>query len=101
MANFFKEYSAYLRDNPKGYWFRAKWFGWGWVPATWQGWLITALYILVVISFSMTIDEGSPTRELMFTFVLPLVLATASFIHIAYRTGEKPQWNWGRPKDKK
>jgi hypothetical protein len=25
-------------------WFKAKNYGWGWYPITWQGWLITGLY---------------------------------------------------------
>jgi len=35
-----KEYIAYLKDNPQGYWFKAKLYGWGWDPAIWQGWLV-------------------------------------------------------------
>ena len=27
-----KEYIAYLKDNPQGYWFKARLYGWGWVP---------------------------------------------------------------------
>ncbi len=27
------------------YWFKAKNYGWGWYPATWQGWLILAGFI--------------------------------------------------------
>ena len=27
-----KQYIAYLKDNPQGYWFKAKLYGWGWVP---------------------------------------------------------------------
>ena len=28
-----KEYIAYLKDNPQGYWFKARLYGWGWAPA--------------------------------------------------------------------
>lgn len=27
----------YLKDNPEGYWFKRKLYGWGWTPAKWQG----------------------------------------------------------------
>jgi hypothetical protein len=33
----FKKYIEYLKDNPQGYWFKRKVWGWGWTPVTWQG----------------------------------------------------------------
>lgn len=80
-------------------WFKRKLYGWGWYPASWQGWLVTAVYILVVLAAAMTIDDNSPVNEVMFTFVLPAVISTILFIRIAYRTGEKPRWQWGPPDD--
>jgi len=91
-------YIDYLKDNPEGYWFKRKIFGWGWTPATWQGWAITIVYLVIVIGFALTIDENSPGSELIFTFFLPFVLLTLAFIRIAYKTGEKPKWTWGFPK---
>lgn len=89
-----------MRDNPKGYWFKRKVYGWGWVPVTWQGWAVTLLYLVIIIAMAFTIDEQSPPNEVMFTFILPLVLLTFSLIAIAYRTGESPRWQWGLPKEK-
>jgi len=34
--------------NPKTYWFARKTFGWGWTPASWQGWLVTAGFLVIV-----------------------------------------------------
>ena len=68
---FVKQYLEYVRDNPQGYWFKAKIYGWGWVPARWQGWLVIAVYVAALIAFAGTIDENSSLREVMFTFVLP------------------------------
>lgn len=73
-----KNYINYLKDNPSGYWFKRKLYGWGWTPATWQGWIITCIYIGLVILLALTIDENSPTREIVFTFVLPVFLVTIS-----------------------
>lgn len=89
------KYIRYLQDNPQGYWFKAKLYGWGWVPATWQGWLLTLVYVLVVILLAMTIDENSPAREVVFTFILPAVILTITFVRICYKKGEKPSWHWG------
>ena len=27
-------------------------FGWGWQPSTWQGWLVTAVYLAAVLGCS-------------------------------------------------
>ena len=96
--NIFREYINYLKDNPEGYWFKRKLYGWGWTPSSWQGWLIVSLYVFLIIIFSLTIDENSPLQEIMFTFVLPVVLLTVALVRIAYKKGEKPKWMWGLPK---
>ena len=90
-----KEYIRYLKDNPQGYWFKAKLYGWGWDPATWQGWLVLLVYIMAVALFALTLDENSPPREVVFTFILPTVLLTATLLRICYKKGEKPRWQWG------
>ncbi len=95
-----KEYLNYLRDNPEGYWFKRKLYGWGWTPATWQGWSIIFLYLVLVILLALTIDKNSPGKEVMFTFVLPVVLLTIALIRVCYRKGEKPKWQWGISKDR-
>jgi len=93
-----QEYIEYLKDNPKGYWFKARVYGWGWTPATWQGWVTTAGYIVLVLFFALTIDKESPFREVMFTFILPVLFLTLTFIRICYKKGEKPHFSWGFPK---
>ena len=95
--NIFKKYSEYLRDNPEGYWFKRKLYGWGWTPARWQGWVVLVVYIIGVMAFAFTIDENSPSREVMFTGILPIILLTIALIRICYKKGEKPRWQWGGP----
>ncbi len=92
----FKKYTAYIKDNPEKLWFKRKLYGWGWTPATWQGWLCTFLYVIFVLGFSLMIDENSSPNEIVFTFVLPVVLLTVAFIRLAYKKGEKPRWQWGK-----
>ncbi|MEK7501637.1 MAG: hypothetical protein AAB629_01810 [Patescibacteria group bacterium] len=92
----FKNYIKYLKDNPEGYWFKRKLYGWGWVPVTWQGWLIVFGYVGLVILFALTIDIISLDSDIIFTFILPVALLTAVLISIAYKKGEKPSWRWGQ-----
>ena len=97
-----KEYINYLKDNPQGYWFRAKLYGWGWTPAKWQGWLVILVYIALILTLVFTREDaipGNPDSGSNFlVFGLPIVLLTAVLIFICYKKGEKPRWQWGPPK---
>lgn len=94
----FERYVEYLKDNPEGYWFKRKLYGWGWTPVKWQGWLVTLGFIAFIIWQSVLlaqIEEPSDT-DIMLFFTL-LVLCVALLIVICFRTGEPPAWQWGFP----
>ena len=86
----------------KKFWFRAKTYGWGWVPVSWEGWLVVALYALCVFVYiRSTVDralDGSGSGVPLYYHVL-FVLATCILIGVSYRKGEKPCWRWGKKKD--
>lgn len=90
-----KEHLDYLKDNPQGYWFKRKLYGWGWTPARPQGWLVILGYVLSVIAVSFIVDEVSSGMEIVLTFVLPVTLLTIILIGICYKKGERPRWQWG------
>ncbi len=98
----FKELIEYCKDNPKGYWFKRKVYGWGWTPVRWQGWLVTLVYIALISIILVTREDvipGNPDSGSNFlTFALPIILLTAALIFIAYKKGERPKWQWGLPK---
>jgi len=98
--NFFSPYVKYVKDNPERYWFKRKLFGWGWMPATREGWIVILLYSIGVLFFAFMLDESSTPREMVFTVIVPIVLLTAIFLAITYKKGEKPRWQWGLPKEK-
>ena len=97
-----KEYIAYLKDNAKGYWLKRKLYGWGWLPAKWQGWCVVLLYILLILSLVLTREKdipGNPDSGSNFlTFELPIIILTTLLIIVAYKKGEKPSWQWGKSK---
>jgi uncharacterized membrane protein YhaH (DUF805 family) len=97
-----KEYINYLKDNPQGYWFKAKLYGWGWTPARWQGWLVIIVYIALVLTIALKGEEsipGNPDSGTNFlVFALPIIILTALLIFICYKKGEKPRWQWGPDK---
>lgn len=100
----FKKYLNYLRDNSEHYWFKRKIWGWGWVPARWQGWLATLVYVALIFTLMLTKEEyipGNPDSGSNFLVLgLPIVVLTVFFIFLLYKKGEKPRWQWGLPKKK-
>lgn len=77
-------------------WFKAKTYGYGWYPASWQGWAIIITYISLVIQFFQLIDKNSHSvSDTLIGMVIPFVLLTILLLFIAYGTGEKPRWRWG------
>lgn len=76
-------------------WFKRKTYGWGWVPVTWQGYVITLSYIGLVLVLALTIDNESSRREIFFAFILPALLLTITLFRILFKKGEKPRWQWG------
>ena len=97
-----KEYIAYLKDNPQGYWFKARLYGWGWMPVKWQGWIVLLAYIALISILVLTREEaipGNPDSGSNFLVsALPIIVLTILLIYICYKKGEKPRWQWGPSK---
>lgn len=105
-----QDYIDYLKDNPKGYWFKRKPFGWGWTPARKEGWITILLYVVavgvIVMRGSLRVAEDfvsgadtvvhSPFSDV--STVVWLVVVTGALIFVCYKKGEKPKWTWGFPK---
>jgi amino acid transporter len=83
----------------KTLWFKRKRYGWGWTPATWQGWLIVLIFIIALVWNFHRLDSVSHSASdtlrpfIIQTFAMSLVL-----IGLCYVTGEKPRWQWGEKK---
>jgi drug/metabolite transporter (DMT)-like permease len=87
----FKEYIAYLKDNPNHLWFKRKLYGFGWTPATWQGWVVVVIGLAIAAcGFYVAQTDDAPGAALLGVI---LMLALVSFF--GYKKGEKPRWQWG------
>ncbi len=92
--NHFKQYVEYLKDNPQKYWFKRKLYGWGWTPATWQGWLVLFASVALLVLNAIRIDKKSHSVSdtlinfLPQTFVILMVL-----IAICYKKGRGQSGN--------
>lgn len=63
-----------------------KGIGWGWTPVTWQGWLISAVFLAVFLALCY----APPSRHR-----LVLLIATlAIFLGVVVATGTKPGGSW-------
>ncbi len=78
-------------------WFKAKRYGWGWYPSSWEGWLVTILFILLVIyranKVSLMFDTES---SFAFRYSFEILFMTIPLILICYLKGERPKWRWGK-----
>lgn len=89
-----RKYIEYLKDNPEGYWFKRKLYGWGWTPATWQGWLVVAISLAIFFG-GMYVGETDDAPGATF---LGFVIMVALIFFFGYTKGEKPRWQWGERK---
>lgn len=92
--NYIKKYLEYLKNNPEGYWFKRKLYGWGWVPVKWQGWLV----VIIGIAFLMAGLYIGETDDAPGAALLGLILMLALIFLFGFWKGEKPRWQWGSPK---
>ncbi|MCW3846225.1 hypothetical protein OF829_03170 [Sphingomonas sp. LB-2] len=74
----------------EGYWFRPKLFGWGAVPVTWQGWLLT----LGLVAVAVPVARLAATRGLLLlVLIVPLVIG---FTRLSWAmTDGEWKWRWG------
>lgn len=82
-------------------WFKAKDYGWGWYPVTWQGWVATLVYILLLVGGITKIQENSSIKDVFVDFLIPFILSSTLFFMLAWKTGERPTWRWGTKSDGK
>ena len=98
--NIFNTYVRYLKNNPERYWFKRKLYGWGWTPATWQGWFVILVFIVIMVWNVFSIHRSShSTNDFLMNFIPETIVLVLLLIYICWRKGEKPRWQWGFPKD--
>jgi hypothetical protein len=81
------------------YWFKRKTYGWGWQPATWQGWVSLLVFIaLEAGNWFVRYEprEASLTDRDILQFVAESWVLVILLIFLCIRTGETPRWQWGR-----
>lgn len=75
-------------------WFKRKTYGFGWVPVTWQGWVVILVYVVFLFLILNMIDTSTDT--LTWKKLVSVALLSVGLIVICYKKGEKPRWQWGK-----
>jgi len=83
-------------ETNKTIWFKAKKWGWGWRPISWQGWGVTALYVLSLLRLALEAKKQHSVSDFLINFGLDFIVLTIPFLIICYLKGEKPRWSWGK-----
>ena len=85
------------KDSKVELWFKAKSYGWGWTPVTWQGWALVLGYVLVMVWILLDFSKNNTNIvNALVSFVTPFIVGTGLLIFICYKKGEKPSWRWGK-----
>lgn len=82
------------------YWFKQKRYGYGAAPSSWEGWALTAAYVVILTAMSAWLTERAARGEGgIFTFIVLAAVVTLIFVVIAWRTTEGGwRWRWGDDK---
>ncbi|PIR47869.1 hypothetical protein COV06_00510 [Candidatus Uhrbacteria bacterium CG10_big_fil_rev_8_21_14_0_10_50_16] len=89
-------YKEYATDNPHGYWFKARPFGWGWVPVKREGWMVVGLMMIALLINGLWLNGlGEPTLKQAIQFVLQTTGIVIVLLVICFKTGERLRWQWG------
>jgi len=77
----------------KKIWFRAKEYGWGWYPISWQGWLSIVVFLLLYIIILIWLIKQIKIFNIIFGVLIILILLVILLL-VCYKKGEKPGWRW-------
>ena len=86
---------------PKEIWFVRKTYGWGRTPASWQGRVVTLVYVMIILllTFRYWGNEHQPPTDAMWTtLVIGMAITTLLLMIICYMKWESPRWQRGTKK---
>lgn len=86
-----------MTQEGKQLWFKAKTYGYGWTPSTWQGWGVLSMYLFAVVSEAFFVETHAHSiTDFLFSFFLRVIILTTFLIIICDAKGEPARWRWGK-----
>jgi hypothetical protein len=84
------------QDIHKKLWFKAKRYGYGWYPVTWQGWGVLLMYIFALLSDATFANHYlHSVSDFLMGFFPRFFILTVFLIIICDAKGEPARWRWG------
>jgi hypothetical protein len=74
------------------FWFKPKAFGYGATPATWEGWVIVAVYCLVVVGCVVAMTVRKESFSTFLSSMATIAVATVVLIVVSV---QKTDGTWG------
>lgn len=71
-----------MRNSGRKFWFRKNDYFGEWIPVSWQGFIIFAVYFVLFLLF-ITSPDISPVKSLIF-----IISITMLFIYVVYKKGD-------------
>ena len=82
----------------KKYWFRQKSFGYGSTPNTWQGWLVSLVFLLLVVAIAFAGPHLRDNHRSALLMLLALPVLALIFVWIVHAKTEGG-WRWRNGRD--
>jgi hypothetical protein len=83
--------------NEKNLWFKAKRFGYGWYPSSWQGWGVLLMYLFSMITEAFFVaNHAHSGSDFLLSFFPRIFILTTFLIIICEAKGEPARWRWGK-----
>jgi hypothetical protein len=82
-------------------WFKAKRYGYGWYPASWQGWTVMLIYGILFACLVVAFEFNLYRPHVVAWYLTGVGIITAALIIVAAKKGEKARWRWGADKNEK
>lgn len=73
-------------------------YGYGWMPVTWQGWLLLILQgVLVIVAATfLPAKPAQPTTSELIRFFIILACAVLTLILVSVQNSPRAKWRWGK-----
>ena len=85
-----------MTEKREDMWFRRKYYGWGWYPCCWKGWVAILGFFLAMILSAVVISSYTVNEESFVMIFIPTVFIFAvTLLILCLLRGEKPRWCWG------
>ncbi len=77
-------------EHESSLWFRSEKLSLVWKPISWQGWLVSCVYIGIIIPTAYNLSSQSHSlSDFLISFSVPFIISTSIFLGICYVKGKR------------